>query len=138
MWPTTASDRPGRSAAVPGTLAPVEPTESWVTSAKAPAASRNTAAGACSYPEGPAAVISLRRVSGIAMGGAELSDAPSGGHQLPQHELQDAAVLVVLALLGGVDAHRRGELRVAGLHRHLGRVATVEPRDRDLLLAREA
>src|SRR4051794_6461231 len=138
MCPTTASDRPGGSDAVPGTLATVEPTASWLTSAKAPAASRNAVAGACSYPEGPAAVISVSRVSGMAIGGAELSDAPSAGHQLPQHELQDAAVLVVLALLEGVDAHRRRELGVASLHRHLGRVAAVESGDRDLLLAREA
>ena len=65
MWPTIARERP---LPVPGTLATVEPTESWVTSAKAPAASRKTAAGACSYPEGPAAVSSFRRDSGTAMG----------------------------------------------------------------------
>ena len=45
MWPTMATERP---LPVPGTLATVEPTESLVTSAKADAASRKTAAGACS------------------------------------------------------------------------------------------
>src|SRR5687767_4679988 len=107
MCPTTASERPPE---VPGTLAKLEPTESEVTSANAPAASRKTAAGACSYPEGPAALSSLTRVSGTGMGGEEVSDAASAGHELPQHELQDAAVLEVVALLGGVDAHLGGEL----------------------------
>src|SRR3954464_15844452 len=64
MWPTIASDLP---LPVPGTRATVEPTVSYVTSAKADAASRKTAAGACSYPEGPAAVSSLCSVSGIPM-----------------------------------------------------------------------
>ena len=45
MWPTIASDLP---VPVPGTRATVEPIVSYVTSAKADAASRNTAAGACS------------------------------------------------------------------------------------------
>ena len=45
MWPTTATDSPPE---VPGTRATDEPTESYVTSANAAAASRNTAAGACS------------------------------------------------------------------------------------------
>ncbi len=45
MWPTIASDGPS---AVPATRATVEPTVSWVTSAKAAAASRNTAAAGCS------------------------------------------------------------------------------------------
>ena len=45
MCPTIATERPP---AVPGTRATVEPTVSKVTSAKAEAASRNTAAGACS------------------------------------------------------------------------------------------
>ena len=45
MWPITASSGPP---AVPFTRATVEPTLSWVTSAKAAAASRKTAAAACS------------------------------------------------------------------------------------------
>src|SRR5215207_2427990 len=120
MWPTMATERPGGWVLIPGTRATVEPTESWVTSAKALAASRKTAAGACSYPEGPAAVSSLRRVSGTAMEAGEVSDAASvAGHELTQHELQDPAVLVVLALLGRVDAHLGGELDVARLDRDL-------------------
>ena len=71
---------------------------SYVTSANADAASRNTAAGACSYPDGPAAVSSRRRVSGSGTQAAK---------QLAQHERQDAAVLVVVDLLGRVDAHAR-------------------------------
>ena len=35
--------------------------------------------------------------------------------QLAQHEREDAAVLVVVDLLGGVDAHARLELLVVGL-----------------------
>src|SRR5829696_9065745 len=138
MWPTMATERPGGWVLIPGTFATVDPTLSWVTSAKAPAASRKTAAGACSYPEGPAAVSSLRRVSGSAMESWEVSDAASvAGHELAQHELQDPAVLVVLALLGRVDAHLGGELDVAGLDLDLVGVAAVEAGDRDLLLARE-
>src|SRR5918995_3556110 len=64
MWPTTASSGPSP---VPLTRATVEPTVSWETSANALAASRNTAAAACSYPEGPGAVSSLRRTSGTDM-----------------------------------------------------------------------
>ena len=67
MWPTIATDRPGRAGSRPGTRATVEPTLSCVTSANAAAASRKAAAGACSYPEGPAAVSSRRSVSGSAI-----------------------------------------------------------------------
>ena len=45
MWPTTATNGPSP---VPLTRATVEPMVSWVISAKAAAASRKTAAGACS------------------------------------------------------------------------------------------
>ena len=45
MWPMTATNGPSP---VPFTRATVEPTVSWVISAKAPAASRNTAAAPCS------------------------------------------------------------------------------------------
>ena len=45
MWPITASSGPS---AVPFTRATVEPTLSWLTSANAAAASRKTAAAACS------------------------------------------------------------------------------------------
>src|SRR5215218_973864 len=137
MWPTMATERPSP---VPGTRATVDPTLSWLTSAKAPAASRKTAAGACSYPDGPAAVSSLRRVSGTGMSVVRLVATTSACrlHELAQHELQDAAVLEVVALLGRVDAHLGGELRVARLDRDLLGVAAVEAADRDLLLAREA
>ena len=45
MWPITASSGPS---AVPFTRATLEPTLSWLTSANAAAASRKTAAAACS------------------------------------------------------------------------------------------
>src|SRR5215211_7286330 len=105
MWPITARSGPS---AVPLTRATVEPTLSWLMSANAAAASRKTAAAACSYPDGPGAVSSLRRTSGTGIGSGSLAgvkrDRPCSGplQQLPQHEREDAAVPVVLDLLGGV------------------------------------
>src|SRR5688572_4802009 len=75
MCPTTASSGPP---AVPLTRATLEPTLSLVTSANDAAASRKTAAAACSYPEGPGAVSRLRRTSGTGMA-HDCSDRPDAG-----------------------------------------------------------
>src|SRR5690242_9282483 len=109
MWPTTATVGPSP---VPATRATVEPTESYSISApNAAAASRKTAAGACSYPDGPGAVRSLRNESGSGMKPGRLLR-----EQLPQHVRQDAAVPEVLDLLRSVDAHARAELLVVRPH----------------------
>ena len=65
MWPTIASVGPP---AVPGTRAQTDPMTSVTTSANAEAASRNTPAGAVSYPDGPWAVSSERSTGGIDIG----------------------------------------------------------------------
>ena len=62
MWPTIASRGPSEA---PLTRAHTDPMTSVVTSANWDAASRNAAAGAVSYPEGPVAVSSERRTVGI-------------------------------------------------------------------------
>src|SRR4051812_25140846 len=117
MCPMTASSGPP---AVPFTRATVDPTLSGGTSAKPDAASRKNVAARRSSPQGPGAVSSLRRTSGTGMGAGQVSEVrePSGRalEQLPQHEGQDPAVLVVVDLLGRVDPHARGELRVPGPH----------------------
>src|SRR3954454_4618749 len=131
MWPTTATVGPPP---VPATLATVEPTESYsICAPNAAAASRKTAAGACSYPDGPGALSSLRSVSGSGMKPGRLLR-----QKLAQHVRQDAAVFEVLDLLRGVDAHARRELLVARANIDLLRLASLQARDRELLLAGQA
>src|SRR5919202_1773999 len=125
MWPISASRGPP---AVPGTRATDDPSVSLETAAKAAAASRHTVAGAPSWPEGPGALSSPRRTSGI---------ATSVREQLAEHVGQDSAVAEVLGLLGGVDAHPAGELDVVGAHPELAGPAAVEAGDLEGLASRE-
>src|SRR5215217_9108207 len=79
-----------------------------------------------------------RRTLAAAPPAAARASGAAALEQLPQHEGKDAAVLVVLDLLGGVDPHPRGELLVARTHGDLLGLAVADPDDRELLLAGEA
>ena len=147
MWPTTISDLPS---AVPSTRANDEPTTSLPTSsAKSAQPSRHTWAGAVSWPEGPPArsrIVSRQVGRGDAHGrdtdrsGRSAGRAPparwrhtrpvmsEAPQQLPQHVLEDAAVVEVPLLLRRVDPHRGLELRVVGLDRDLRGISSPSAR----------
>src|SRR5690606_20323724 len=79
-----------------------------------------------------------RRLRRAGEAGRNHGRAFAPGTQLPEHVLEDAAVAVVLGLLGRVDAHERAELGRAavllpGPHRHAARLALGPERRLDTL-----
>src|SRR3954453_19312147 len=110
MWPTTATSGPS---AVPSTRATLEPMTSPATfSEKRPAASRQTRAAGCSYPEGPGVVSSVRRISGIAM--ARKTIAVGHGHDHSHGVGEDTSRPRLIAALSLLLVFAAGEV-VVGL-----------------------
>ena len=138
MWPTTISVGPS---AVPGTRANEEPIWSLPTSAaNSLHQSRQTRAGSVSRPDGPTAVSRFSSSLGIDTSAEGYPFCGPGLRQLPQHVLQDAAVVEVALLLGRVNPHCRGELPVVRFDSDFARdlLDAGETGDRERLVRRSA